>query len=273
MPDGELVVHGRQRAGQAAGVPALPGWRRRYRATCDEVVDRGLPRASPSTARPARDRQRRRHPPAAARRPDGARHDGGARPAADRVDVVDGRPCLHGGIAARCVPPGPDVGEIVDGTLPGADGDLALPPLPAGRPPGRTRSSLYFHGGGWVLGSADSDDPLCRDLCVALGRDRRVGRLPPRPRGTASRPRSTTASPRCSGSPTTPRSSAAIPGRLAVGGWSAGANIAAVVVPAGARRRRSRASPGRSCCDPVTDCDSPGRPTSRTATATSSPRR
>ena len=25
---------------------------------------------------------------------------------------------------------------------------------------------VYFHGGGWVLGSATSYDPLCRDLCV-----------------------------------------------------------------------------------------------------------
>ncbi len=24
----------------------------------------------------------------------------------------------------------------------------------------------YFHGGGWVLGSLDSDDPFCRDLCI-----------------------------------------------------------------------------------------------------------
>ena len=24
----------------------------------------------------------------------------------------------------------------------------------------------YFHGGGWVLGSHDSDDAFCRDLCV-----------------------------------------------------------------------------------------------------------
>jgi alpha/beta hydrolase fold len=31
---------------------------------------------------------------------------------------------------------------------------------------------VYFHGGGWVLGGLDSDDPFCRDLCVradALG--------------------------------------------------------------------------------------------------------
>jgi acetyl esterase/lipase len=27
----------------------------------------------------------------------------------------------------------------------------------------------YFHGGGWVLGGHDSDDPFCRDLCARTG--------------------------------------------------------------------------------------------------------
>lgn len=62
-------------------------------------------------------------------------------------------------------PPGPDVGDIIDGVLPGAAGDLAYrlyrPPTPAPHP-----IVVYFHGGGYVLGDAVSDDPLCRDLCV-----------------------------------------------------------------------------------------------------------
>ncbi|MCV7402463.1 alpha/beta hydrolase fold domain-containing protein [Mycobacterium fragae] len=62
-------------------------------------------------------------------------------------------------------PPGPDVGEIIDGVLPGAAGDLAYrlyrPPTPGPHP-----IVVYFHGGGYVLGDAISDDPLCRDLCV-----------------------------------------------------------------------------------------------------------
>ena len=62
-------------------------------------------------------------------------------------------------------PPGPDVGEIVDGVLPGAGGDLSYRLY---RPPsdGPHPIVVYFHGGGWVLGSHDSDDPFCRDLCV-----------------------------------------------------------------------------------------------------------
>jgi len=29
---------------------------------------------------------------------------------------------------------------------------------------------VYFHGGGWMLGSIDSQDPICRDLCVKSNR-------------------------------------------------------------------------------------------------------
>ncbi|CAM3254148.1 alpha/beta hydrolase fold domain-containing protein [Mycobacterium simiae] len=62
-------------------------------------------------------------------------------------------------------PPGPDVGEIIDGTLPGAAGPLAFRLYrPAG--PGPHPLVVYFHGGGWVLGDHISDDPMCRDLCV-----------------------------------------------------------------------------------------------------------
>src|SRR5262249_61594769 len=32
--------------------------------------------------------------------------------------------------------------------------------------PGPHPVVLYFHGGGWLLGGHDSDDPFCRDLCV-----------------------------------------------------------------------------------------------------------
>jgi acetyl esterase/lipase len=62
-------------------------------------------------------------------------------------------------------PPGPDVGEIVDGVLPGATGDLVYR-LYRPSTPGPHPIVVYFHGGGYVLGDAVSDDPLCRDLCV-----------------------------------------------------------------------------------------------------------
>ena len=61
---------------------------------------------------------------AAARRGDGAGADGLARSAADRVDVRRRRSRRSWPSRRRERPPGPDVGEIVDGTLPGAAGDL-----------------------------------------------------------------------------------------------------------------------------------------------------
>ena len=68
--------------------------------------------------------------------------------------------------AAR--PPGRPVGAVVDGTLPGADGPL---PYRLYRPatPGPHRVVVYFHGGGWVLGDEQSDDPFCRDMCRRTG--------------------------------------------------------------------------------------------------------
>src|SRR5437763_1372684 len=65
-------------------------------------------------------------------------------------------------------PPGPEVAEIVDGELPGADGERKYRLY---RPEGAGPHPLvaYFHGGGWVLGNQESDDPFCRDLCVRSG--------------------------------------------------------------------------------------------------------
>lgn len=62
-------------------------------------------------------------------------------------------------------PPGPPVGEVTDGKFPGAGGELdyrLYRPDTAGPHP----VTVYFHGGGWVLGDHASDDAFCRDLCV-----------------------------------------------------------------------------------------------------------
>jgi acetyl esterase/lipase len=67
-------------------------------------------------------------------------------------------------VSREARPPGPEVGEVVDGTLPGADGDLSYRlyrPATEGPHP----VVIYFHGGGWVIGDLDSDDPICRLLC------------------------------------------------------------------------------------------------------------
>jgi acetyl esterase/lipase len=87
-------------------------------------------------------------------------------PPLESMTPTDARAFMAASAAMR--PPGPDVGEVVDGTLPGADGDLGYRlyrPATEGPHP----VVVYFHGGGWVLGNATSDDPLCRDLCDRSG--------------------------------------------------------------------------------------------------------
>jgi acetyl esterase len=87
---------------------------------------------------------------------------------------------------------------------------------------------LYFHGGGWVIGDLDTHDVLCRQLCMGSGAavlavDYRLGpehRFP-------------CAVDDCLAALQFAREQAAAlaldPGRMAVGGDSAGGNLAAVV--------------------------------------------
>jgi cation diffusion facilitator CzcD-associated flavoprotein CzcO/acetyl esterase/lipase len=124
-------------------------------------------------------------------------------------------------------PPGPDVGELLDGVLPSATGDLAYrlyrPPTPGPHP-----IVLYFHGGGYVLGDAIADDPLCRDLCVrsdavVISADYRHApehRFPVAVDDGMSAVRWVADNAEALGGR---------PGLLAVSGWSAGGGIAAVV--------------------------------------------
>jgi acetyl esterase/lipase len=149
-------------------------------------------------------------------------------------------------------PPGPDVGEIVDGVLPGAAGSLDYRLY---RPDTRGPHPIvaYFHGGGWVLGTHDSDDPFCRDLCV---RSNAVivsvnYRHAPEDRFPAAAEDAFAAvhwiaehSQELGG----------IPGELAVAGWSAGGNLAAVVCQL-ARDAGGPAICGQLLVTPVTDSD------------------
>ena len=149
-------------------------------------------------------------------------------------------------------PPGPEVGEIIDGTYPGAAGELAYrlyrPPTAGPHP-----LVVYFHGGGWVLGSEQSDDPFCRDLCVRSGsiivsanyRHAPEARFPAAPDDGFAAVQWVAANAASLGGQ---------PGQLAVAGWSAGANVAAVVCQT-ARDAGGPTIVGQLLLNPVTDTD------------------
>ena len=110
---------------------------------------------------------------------------------------------------------------------------------------------MYFHGGGWVLGSATSDDPLCRYLCVhsnsiVVSVDYRHA---PEARFPAAADDGLAAA--------TWIADHAIElggttGPLAVAGWSAGANVAAVTAQQ-AKLAGAPAISGQVLLCPVTD--------------------
>ena len=270
-PHGQLVVHGRQRARQAAGVPALHRRRRRL----PRGVRRGRRPTATSASRstgPARHAvQRRRGPPAAARRADGARHDGRAAacPPIESMSADEAR-AFSTRWPARA--PARARGRR-DRRRHAARRRRRprLPPVPAGDARARTRSSSTSTAAAGCSAASESDDPFCRDLCVRSRRGHRLGQLPPRPGGPLPRRRRRRASPRCNGSPTTPPSSAASPASWR---WPAGAP-AATSPPSSASWRATpaaRRSPA-SCCSrrSPTATSTPAVVPSRTPTATCSP--
>ncbi len=65
----------------------------------------------------------------------------------------------------------PEVAEVRDLSCPGPGGPLALRLYrgAALRPGERQAGLVYFHGGGWVLGSIDSHDGVCREIARRTG--------------------------------------------------------------------------------------------------------
>ena len=131
---------------------------------------------------------------------------------------------------AYAQPAPPEVGESRDLQATGPHGDI---PLRLYRPQGSdARTALpalvYYHGGGWVIGDLDTHDTLCRELCNGAGIcviavDYRMG---PEHRFPA-------AVDDCIAAAFWVKDNAAAlkidPARVAVGGDSAGGNLAAVV--------------------------------------------
>jgi acetyl esterase len=127
-----------------------------------------------------------------------------------------------------------DVREVLDGTVPGPAGPVPIRryrPVPGDRLP----TLVYFFGGGWTLGNLDTCDGICRTLATTAGcQVIAVGyRLAPEARFPA-------AVHDCADAVTWiaahPSETGTDPARLAVGGDSAGGNLAAAVTLLAARR-------------------------------------
>ena len=113
---------------------------------------------------------------------------------------------------------------------------------------------VFFHGGGWVIGSLDTHDGFCRALAAGAGVRGRVGRLPagaraPLPGGGRGLLRGDAL-----GAPRTPPSSAS----MRRGSPSAATAPAATSPPSSRRWRATAAAPRlryQLLVYPVTDCD------------------
>jgi cation diffusion facilitator CzcD-associated flavoprotein CzcO/acetyl esterase/lipase len=200
-----------------------------YRKACDEVVAREYLGFAMSTAKTGTTRINdgivRRHQPDVAFLLEFVGSLG--MPPLESMSPADARAFNTMSSAAR--PQGPEVGEIVDGMYPGADGSGELPyRLYRPATPGPHPIVAYFHGGGWVLGSSESDDPYCRDLCVRSNAiiiscdycHAPEARFPAAADDGYAAVQWIAANAASLGGN---------PGELAVSGWSAGANVAAVV--------------------------------------------
>ena len=171
-------------------------------------------------------------------------------PSIDTLSVEDARAAMLAMNAAR--PPGPEVAKMEAGVLPGGVGPLEYRLY---RPRARARirsSSTSTAAAGF---SATSTPMIPSAATSARARTRSSCRsttgMPPR---RDSPQRSTTGSPPFAGSRLTRRLSGGEPGRLAVSGWSAGGNIAAVVCQM-AREAGGPRIVGQVLVNPVTDCD------------------
>jgi acetyl esterase/lipase len=143
-----------------------------------------------------------------------------------------------------------DVFEVETRTIPGPGGDIGIriyrPDAEAGRP-----MLVYFHGGGWVVGSLESHDGVARFLCkfgrcLVASVDYRLGPEHRFPAAVEDAWAATTWAAEHAGE------IGGDSGRLAVGGDSAGGNLAAVV--ARWARDRGRRIGLELLVYPVLDC-------------------
>lgn len=160
-------------------------------------------------------------------------------------------------MAARPLPPGPDA-QVEDRTIPGPGGPLSLRTYAPPGAPASTGALVYYHGGGFVLGGLDSHDALCRALAVGAGC--RVLSVDYRLAPEAKFPSASDDALAAARHVHEHASELGVdPARIAVGGDSAGGNLAAVT----ALRVRDEGGPPLALqllMYPVTDWRSMDRP-------------
>ncbi len=160
------------------------------------------------------------------------------------------RTMLSAGRATR--PAGPSLKRVETVTVQGAAGPLAAR-LYASSTKADLGVIVYFHGGGWVLGDLDGDDPACRQLAqsskaLVVSVDYRHAPEHRFPAATEDAYAATTWLGDHVGE------FGGDPHRMMVAGWSAGGNLAAVT----AQRVRDTGGPllaGQALITPVTDYD------------------
>ena len=150
------------------------------------------------------------------------------RPAYHTLAPVEARR-LYRETRAALEPPRPEVAAALDLSIPGPDRAI---PVRIYRPLGSDAAEalpvlVFYHGGGWVIGDLDSHDTVCRMLanqagCAVMSVDYRMGpehKFPAAVDDAAAAMRWAAQDGRAAGFDT---------GRIAVGGDSAGGNLAAV---------------------------------------------
>ena len=122
-----------------------------------------------------------------------------------------------------------EMASVTDRTFPGPAGDVPVRVYVPTSDPGPRPVLVYFHGGGWVIGDLESHDATVRALAAASGVtvvavDYRLAPEHPFPAAVDD----CLAAVRWVAEPSTTAELGVDPGRMAVGGDSAGGNLAAV---------------------------------------------
>jgi acetyl esterase len=123
-----------------------------------------------------------------------------------------------------------EMASVTDRSCPGPDGDVPVRVYVPAAEPGPRPVLVYFHGGGWVIGDLETHDATVRALAAASGVtivsvDYRLAPEHPFPAAIDD----CMAAVRWVAEPSTAAELAIDPSRMAVGGDSAGGNLAAVV--------------------------------------------